>query len=128
LASYSPYLLLYGQEPILPSSLQEKLVPIVDLDDPNVWAQCLHDQAEFFKRAMPIAMENLSIAQYCHTLWYALFGVKLTGFNCGDSREEIISISSVRHQQPFDVKAGYTILRVKDVLPCGILLLKGKDG
>ena len=43
LASYSPYQLLYIREPILPSSVQEKLTLVVDLDDPDVWAQCLHD-------------------------------------------------------------------------------------
>ena len=71
LADFSPYQLLYGRKPILSSSLREKLAPIVDLDDPKVWAQCLHDQAEFFKRAMPIAMENLSNAQHRETLQYA---------------------------------------------------------
>ena len=43
LASYSPYQLLYGREPILPSSVRGKLVLMVNLDDPDVWAQCLHD-------------------------------------------------------------------------------------
>ena len=51
--------------------MREILTPVVDLDDPDVWAQCLYDQVEFFKRAMPIAMENLSIAQYRDTLHYA---------------------------------------------------------
>jgi hypothetical protein len=36
LASYNPYQLLYGHEPILPSFIQEKLTHIVDLDDPNI--------------------------------------------------------------------------------------------
>ena len=71
LASYSPYQLLYGREHILPSSIQEKLAHVVDLDDPNVWAECLQKQAQFFQRAMPMAIENLSIAQHCNTLRYA---------------------------------------------------------
>ena len=50
--------------------MREILTPVVDLDDPDVWAQCLYDQVEFFKRAMPIAMENLSIAQYRDILCY----------------------------------------------------------
>ena len=37
LASYCPYQLLYGCEPILPNFIQEKLVLVVDLDDPNIW-------------------------------------------------------------------------------------------
>jgi hypothetical protein len=70
-ASYSPYQLLYGREPILPSSVQEKLAHVVNLDDPNVWAQCLHDRPEFFQKAMPMTMENLNIAQHRDTLRYA---------------------------------------------------------
>ena len=45
LASYSSYQLLYGREPILPSSIREKLAPVVDLDDPNIWAECLQERA-----------------------------------------------------------------------------------
>ena len=37
LASYSPYQLLYKCEPILPSPFREKIAPIVDLDEPNIW-------------------------------------------------------------------------------------------
>jgi hypothetical protein len=71
LTSYSPYQLLYGREPILPSSVREKLAPVINLDDPDVWAQCLYDRAEFFQKAMPMVMENLNIVQHRDTLRYA---------------------------------------------------------
>ena len=61
LASYNPYQLLYGRKLILPNSIREKLTPIMDLDDPNIWTECLQERAQFFQRAMPMAMENLSI-------------------------------------------------------------------
>ena len=61
----------YGREPILPSSIWEKLAPIVDLDDPNFWAECLQKRAQFLLTTMPMAMGNLSIAQHRHTLGYA---------------------------------------------------------
>ena len=48
LSSFSPYQLLYGREPVLPSAVREKLHPMVDLDDPEVWAQTLQDRAEYF--------------------------------------------------------------------------------
>jgi hypothetical protein len=35
------------------------------------WEKCLLEQAQLFQRAMPIAMKNLSIAQYRYTLRYA---------------------------------------------------------
>ena len=71
LASSCPYQLLYGREPILPNSIWEKLAHVVDLDDPNIWAKCLHDRTQFFHRVMPMAIENLSIAQHRDTLRYA---------------------------------------------------------
>ena len=55
----------------MPSAVREKLHPVVDLDDPKVWAQTLHDRVEYFRRAMPIALENLAIAQHKDTLQYA---------------------------------------------------------
>ena len=41
LSAFSPYQLLYGREPVLPSAVTEKLHLVVDLDDPEVWAQAL---------------------------------------------------------------------------------------
>jgi hypothetical protein len=49
----------------------EKLALIVDLDDPNIWVEYLQERDQFFQRAMPMAMENLSIAQHRDTLRYA---------------------------------------------------------
>ena len=71
LASYSPYELLYGRELVLPSAVREKLNPVVDLDDPKIWAQVLQDWDEYFQRAMPRVMENLAIAQHIDRLRYA---------------------------------------------------------
>ena len=41
LASYNPYQLFYGREPVLPSFIRRKLAHVVDLDDPNIWVECL---------------------------------------------------------------------------------------
>jgi len=38
LTCYSPYQLLYRQEPILPKSLREKLALVIDLNDLDIWA------------------------------------------------------------------------------------------
>ena len=77
---------------------------------------------------MPIANENLSIAQHRDTLRYACirsgaYRPQLRRFSKGD-------YVYLQRETPttLDVKAGRTILRVKDVLPSGILLLEGKDG
>ena len=70
LESYNPYRLFYGRELVLPSSVRKKLALVVDLDDPNIWAECLREWTQFFQRAMPMTMENLSIAQHRDTLCY----------------------------------------------------------
>ena len=119
---------MYGTEPVLPSAVREKLHPVVDLDDPEVWAQTLQDRAEYFRKAMPMALENLAIAQHRDTLRYArirsgAYRPQLRRFRVGD-------YVYLQREAPttLDVKAGRTILRVKDILPSGVLLLEGKDG
>ena len=128
LASYSMYKLLYGREPILPSSIREKLAPIVDLDDPNIWAKCLQERAQFFQRAMPMAMENLSIAQHHDTLRYAC--IRSGTYRPQLRRFRHVNYVYFQREAPttLDVRAGRTILQVKEVLPSGLLLLKDKDG
>ena len=128
LVSYSPYQMLYGREPILPSSIREKLASVVDLDDPNIWAECLYERAQFFKRAMPMAMENLSIAQHHNTLRYACI-------RSGAYRPQLQRFWQgyyvyLQREVPMtlDVRVGHTILWMKEVLPNGLLLLEDKDG
>uniref|UniRef100_A0A7I4AH13 Uncharacterized protein n=1 Tax=Physcomitrium patens TaxID=3218 RepID=A0A7I4AH13_PHYPA len=43
----------------------------VDLDVLDALTECLYNQAELFKQAMDMAIEKLSITQYCGTLRYA---------------------------------------------------------
>ena len=125
LSSFNPYQLLYGREFVLPSVVRKKLHPVVDLDDLEVWAQTLQDRAA---KAMPMALENLAIAQHRDTLRYArirsgAYRPQLRRFKVGDyvylQREAPMTL---------DVKAGRIILRVKDILPSSVLLLEGKDG
>jgi hypothetical protein len=37
---------------------------VVDLDSPTVWARVIVERVVLFNRVMPMAMENLSIAQH----------------------------------------------------------------
>ena len=67
----------------------------------------------------------LSIVTHC--VMHA-FAVMLTNLSCGDSDREIMFISSARRWRSLDVRAGRTILQVKEVLPSGLLLLESNDG
>jgi hypothetical protein len=71
LSSFSPYLLVFGYEPELPTSIWWDVMAIINLDDPNVWIQTCEQQATLFQCVMPMAMENLAIAQHWNTLRYA---------------------------------------------------------
>ncbi len=68
---FSPYFLLFGRHPIPPSSIATQMDQVVDLDSPTTWAKVIAERAALFMRAMPMAMENMSIAQHRDTLRYA---------------------------------------------------------
>jgi len=44
---------------------------VVNLHSPTTWAKVIAKKVTLLRRVMPIAMENLSIAQHQDTLWYA---------------------------------------------------------
>jgi hypothetical protein len=44
---------------------------LANMDNPDTWALVSEQQAKLFKRVMPMALENLSIAQHRDTLQYA---------------------------------------------------------
>ena len=79
-------------------------------------------------KAMPMAMKNLSIAQHRDTLRYArirsgAYQSQLRRFWKGD-------YVYLQREAPatLDVRVGRIILRMKEVLPSGLLLLEDKDG
>jgi transposase InsO family protein len=71
LSHFSPYFLLFARHPSPPSSIAVQMDQVVDLDSLTTWAKVIVERAALFRRVMPMAMENLSIAQHRDTLWYA---------------------------------------------------------
>ncbi len=62
---------------------------VVDLDYPSTWAKVITERVALFRRVMPMAMENLSIAQHWDTLRYAHtrggnYKPKVKQFDVGD--------------------------------------------
>jgi hypothetical protein len=72
LVSFSPYFLLYGRDPDLPTTIHREFSEVVNLDDPKMWLRVCSQCAELFQRVMPAAFENLAIAQHKDTLRYAI--------------------------------------------------------
>jgi hypothetical protein len=68
---FSLYFLLFGRHPFPPSSIATQMDQAMDLDFSTIWAKIIAERAALFRRVMPMAMENLSIAQHQDTLQYA---------------------------------------------------------
>jgi len=64
LSHFFLYFLLFGGHPIPPSSIAIKMDQVVDLDSLTTWARVIAERATLFRRVMPMAMDNLSIAQH----------------------------------------------------------------
>ncbi len=89
LSHFSPYFLLFGRDPIPPSSIIAQMDQVVDLDSLATWARVIVERLILFERVMPMAMENLSIAQHRNTLQYAHtrggnYKPKVRQFDVGD--------------------------------------------
>ncbi len=89
LSRFFPYFLLFGKHPIPPSSIAVQMDHVVDLDSLATWARVIAERAALFWRVMPMAMENLSIAQHRNTLHYAhtrggSYKPKVRQFDVGD--------------------------------------------
>jgi hypothetical protein len=64
LSHFSPYFLFSGKHPIPPSSIVVQMDHVVDLDSPATWAKVIAKRVALFRRVMPMAIENFSIAQH----------------------------------------------------------------
>jgi hypothetical protein len=129
LASFSPYYLLFGRHPVLPKAIQADADTVLaNMDNPDTWALVSEQWAELFKRVMPMALENLSIAQHRDTLRYAT--IQGGGYRPQVRRFQLGDYVYLQQTAPttLDVTAGRIILRVREVLGFGVLLLEGRDG
>jgi hypothetical protein len=62
LSHFTPYFLFFGRHPIPPFSIIVQMDQIMDLDSLATWARVITKRVALFKKVMPMAMENLSIA------------------------------------------------------------------
>jgi hypothetical protein len=85
-------------------------------------------RAELFKRVMPMALENLSIAQHRDTLRYAT--IRRGGYRPQVRRFQLGNYVYLQQTAPttLDITAGQIILRMREVLGSGVLFLEGRDG
>lgn len=98
------------------------------MNDPNTWVEVYNIRVELLIRVMPMALENLENAPHQDTLRY-------TTISGGGYRRQVRKFAKgdyVYLQQAalitLDFTASDIILRVKEVLQSGVLVLECKDG
>ncbi len=128
MASFSPYFLLYGRNPDLPTTIRREFSEVVNLDDSEMWLKMCFQRAELFRRVMPATFENLAITQHRDTLRYAI--IWGGGYRLSIHRFHVGDYVYLQQTAPttLDVMTGRTILQVREVLVFGILMLEGRDG
>ena len=77
---------------------------------------------------MPMAMENLSTAHYHDILRYVRIRSGAYRPQLQRFRHGVYVYLQREAPTTLDVRAGRTIVRMKEVLPSGLWLLEGKDG
>jgi hypothetical protein len=127
LAVYSPYFLLFGRWPIIETAIRKVYSKVANLDDPKTWARVVEERARVFEKEVPIASNNLAIAQHGDTLRYAYtcsgdYKPKLKRFEVGD-----LVYLKRQKADSMDPRVGRIILRIVEVEPNGRLLLEGRD-
>ncbi len=127
LSHFSPYFLFFGRHPIPPSSIVVQMDQVVDLDSLATWAKVIVKRDVLFRRVMPMAMENLSIAQHQDTLRYAHarggnYRPNVKQFDVGDF--------VYLQRQPsgtLNTSSSCIILRIKAIKLSGVLELQGAN-
>ncbi len=90
LASFSPYILFFGHEPQLLTSIHKDVVHVVNLDDFNVWVEACEQCATLFKRIMAYVNGKLGhfttsiYIMICHHLYGGGYWPKVQKFEHGD--------------------------------------------
>ncbi len=128
LSHFSPYFLLFRRHHIPPSSITTQMDQVVDLDSPTTWVKVIAKRVALFMRVMPMAMDNLSIAQHRNTLRYAHpqgsnYKPKVRQFDVGD-----FVYFQWQLNDALNTSFGRTILRIKAIRPSGMLELQGGNG
>jgi hypothetical protein len=88
---------------------------VVDLDDPKTWARVVEERARLFEREMPIAFQNLAIAQHRDTLRY--MRTRAGDYKPKLKRFEAQDLVYLKRQKAdsMDPRVGRIILRVVSV-------------
>ena len=126
---YSPYELLYAQQPVVPPAICERMATPIDFDSPSLAAADLARRRELVQHMCPEALSNLQIAQHRDQLRYAhirsgQYLPKRLKFEVGD----FVYTTQPNISNTLQPKAKPIILKIAEIRPSGTLVLQGKCG
>jgi hypothetical protein len=106
-------------------SIVTQMDQVVDLDSPTIWAKVIVKKAALFRKVMPMAMENLSIAQHRDTLQYA--HTRGGSYKPKVRQFDVVDFVYLQWQlnDTLNTSSGRTILRIKVIMPSSVLELQG---
>jgi hypothetical protein len=126
---FSPYELLYAQQPVIPPAIVERLTEPIDFDCPARAAADLARRRELVKHMCPEALQNLQIAQHRDERRYA--HTRSGGYLPKQHRFEVgdyVYTHQPNTANALQPKAKAFIYRITEVRPSGRLILQGKCG
>ena len=123
----SPYLVLFGSEPVIPPSIRERMSAPLNFDDPDIAALSILERAKACEDASIIVGRNILVAQHRDSLRYARlrsggYLPSIANFKAGQYVYVKDSADAIHRT------ARREILRVQEVRPSGVLVLVGKCG
>ena len=126
---FSPYFLVYGRNPVYPQQARALLESAeMDVEDPEAMFLLITERAAVLQETMPVAYERAAAAQHKNAIRYQRvrrrdLPPRQHRYRVGD----YVYVSQ-RPVNTLDVRTTRTILRVRAVLPNGVLELEGSDG
>jgi len=128
LASFSPYFLLYNQNPNLLTTIRRESSEVVNLDDPEMWLRVCSQRVKLFRKVMLTTFENLAITQHEDALRCAI--IQGGGYRPSIHRFHVGDYVNLQQTAPttLDVTTSHIILRMRKVLASKVLMLEGHDG
>ncbi|CAI7846728.1 unnamed protein product [Closterium sp. NIES-54] len=122
------YHLLYGRDPVLPVDAPKLLSVIIEVDEPNLWAELACKRARYLKELTPSALDNLHVAQLRDARRYQqrkAAGMGGKGEKVEAGQEDYLS--KVK-RDTLDLAVGAERWKVKEIRGSGILVLEDIRG
>lgn len=126
---FAPYELMFARQAVVPPAVRSSMQQQLNYDDPAAAATDLLQRKQLVQQRCPEALSNLSIAQHRDQQRYALvrsagYQPRVYRFQPGD----YVYIQQQQRHSTLQPNARPSILRVKQVLPSGVVQLQGKCG